>query len=151
VVELTEAWFQQVIEREFEDVELVLSQVAGGRRQRIVRLYIDHPDGVTHELCADVSTVVGAALDEGDVFDGPYTLEVSSPGIERPLRKQSHFAAQLGRNVYVKTGVPIQGRKVWQGVLRDVGPEHVEIEEAGETARIPLGEIIDAHLKYEFR
>ncbi len=150
-MELNEDWLQQIIDREVEGVELVMAQMAGSRRQRVVRLFIDHQGGVTHDLCARVSTVVGDALEEGEVIDGPYTLEVSSPGIERPLRKRSHFEAQVGEQVYVKTKVPIQGRKVWQGTLREVGPEHVEIEEAGETARIPLGEITDAHLKYEFR
>ena len=150
-MDLTEAWFQEVIEREGGDVELVMAQVAGGRRERIIRLFVDHPDGVTHEVCARVSALVGQALDETEVIDGPYTLEVSSPGIERPLRKRSHFEAQLGKTVYVKTRVPIQGRKVWQGVLRGVGLDEIEIEEAGEAASIPLGEISDAHLKFEFR
>jgi ribosome maturation factor RimP len=150
-VELTEAWFQEVIDREVGEVELVMAQVAGSRRQKIVRLFIDHPGGVTHDLCAQVSAVVGQALDEGEAVDGSYTLEVSSPGIERPLRKRSHFEAQVGKTVYVKTRVPIQGRKVWQGILREVGTDEIDIEEAGEAARIPLGEITDAHLKYEFR
>ena len=150
-MELNEDWLQQIIDREVEGVELVMAQMAGSRRQRVVRLFIDHQGGVTHDLCARVSTVVGDALEEGEVIDGPYTLEVSSPGIERPLRKRSHFEAQVGEQVYVKTKVPIQGRKVWQGLLREVGPDDVEIEDAGEVARIPLGEIADAHLKYEFR
>lgn len=151
VVELTEAWFQSVIDRDLEDVELVMSQVAGSKRQKVFRLYIDHPDGITHELCARVSALVGDALDESGAIAEPYTLEVSSPGIERPLRKRRHFEAQVGKTVYVKARIPIQGRKVWQGVLQEVGSEDIEIEEAGEVARIPLGEIVDAHLKYEFR
>ncbi|MGI5939496.1 MAG: ribosome maturation factor RimP [Thermoleophilia bacterium] len=150
-MELTEGWFQSIIDKTMEDVELVMARVAGSRRRRIICLYIDHPDGVTHELCARVSTVVGDALDEEAAVDGPYTLEVSSPGIERPLRKRSHFEAQVGKNVYVKTRVPVQGRKIWQGILKQVGSGDIDIEEAGEVARIPLGEIVDAHLKYEFR
>jgi len=151
VLELSEAWFQEVLDREFGDVELVMVQVAGSRRQGIVRLFVDHQDGVTHDLCARVSAVVGSALEEADALDGPYALEVSSPGIERPLRKRSHFEAQIGKPVYVKTKEPVNGRKVWQGVLRSVGTEDIEIEEAGAAVRIPLGEISDAHLKYEFR
>lgn len=150
-MEFTEAWFQTVIDREIEGVELVLAQVAGSKRQKVVRLFIDHADGVTHDLCARVSATVGLALDEVDSFDAPYTLEVSSPGIERPLRTRAHFEAQVGKTVYVKARVPVQGRKVWQGTLREVGPEGIEIEEAGDVVRIPLGEITDAHLKYEFR
>ena len=77
---LTEEWFQQVIDREVEDVELVLLEEAGNRRNKILRLYIDHPGGVNHDFCARVSAAVGRALDEVDAFEGAYTLEVSSPG-----------------------------------------------------------------------
>lgn len=150
IVELTEAWIQQVIDSEIEDVELVTLEEAGSRRQKIVRLYIDRPDGVTHDLCARVSGAVGRALDKADAFEGAYTLEVSSPGIERPLRKRSHFEAQLGKKVYVKTRVPIEGSKIWQGVLLEVGPDEIVVQEAGREARIPLGEIGSAHLIYEF-
>ncbi len=147
---LTEEWFQRVIEQDVEDVELVLLEEAGNRRQKILRLYIDHPGGVTHDLCARVSTAVGQALDEVDAFEGAYTLEVSSPGLERPLRKRSHFEAQIGKKVYVKTMAPVEGSKVWQGVLLEVTEDSVVIEEAGRVARIPLEEITSAHLIFEF-
>lgn len=149
-VELTEAWVQQVIDREIEDVELVILEEAGSRRQKILRLYIDHPAGVTHDLCAQVSGVVGRALDEADAFEGAYSLEVSSPGIERPLRKRSHFEAQLGKRIYVKTRVPVEGSKIWQGTLLEVGTDEIVVQEAGREARIPLGEVASAHLIYEF-
>ena len=149
-MELTEAWVQQVIDREIEDVELVILEEAGSRRQKIVRLYIDHPAGVTHDLCARVSGVVGRALDEADAFQGAYSLEVSSPGIERPLRKRSHFEAQLGKRIYVKTRVPVEGSKIWQGTLLEVGTDEIVVQEAGREARIPLGEVASAHLIYEF-
>jgi len=150
-VELTEGWFQQIIEREVGGVELVVLEEAGSRRQKILRLYIDYPSGVTHDLCARVSGAIGRALDEADAIDGTYTLEVSSPGIERPLRKRSHFEAQVGKKVYVKTLVPVEGSKVWQGVLLEVGSDDLVIQEAGRRVRIPLGEIGNAHLMYEFR
>jgi ribosome maturation factor RimP len=149
-VALTEEWFQEVIGRTVEDVELVLLEEAGNRRMKILRLYIDHPGGVTHDLCAQVSAAVGEALDEVDAFEGAYTLEVSSPGIERPLRKRSHFEAQVGKKVYVKTRLPIEGSKVWQGVLREVAEDSVVVEEAGRLARIPLEAITGAHLMYDF-
>jgi ribosome maturation factor RimP len=150
IVELTEAWVQQVIDREIEGVELVILEEAGSRRQKILRLYIDHPAGVTHDLCARVSRVVGRALDEADASEGGYSLEVSSPGIERPLRKRSHFEAQLGKMVYVKTRVPVEGSKIWQGTLLAVGTDEIVVQEAGREARIPLGEVASAHLIYEF-
>jgi ribosome maturation factor RimP len=151
VVELTEEWFQQVIDREVEDVELVLLEEAGNRRNKILRLYIDRPGGVNHDLCARVSTAIGRALDEMDAFEGAYTLEVSSPGIERPLRKRSHFEAQIGNKVYVKTRMPVGESKVWQGILLEVRDDAIVVEEAGREAMIPWGEITSAHLMYEFR
>ena len=149
-MELSEAWFQEVIDQQVEGVELVLLEVGGSRRQRILRLYIDHPVGVTHELCARVSSVVEGVLDETGAIEGAYMLEVSSPGIERPLRKRAHFEAQLGKTVYVKTKVPVEGSKVWQGTLVDVGDDEIVVEEDGRVARIPLGDVGSAHLKYEF-
>jgi ribosome maturation factor RimP len=151
VMRPTEAWLQEVIDQEVAGVELVMLEQAGGAKQRTVRLYVDHPDGVSHELCGRVSDAVGKALDESDAFDGPYTLEVSSPGLERPLRKRSHFEAQVGKKVYVKTRVPVEGTKVWQGRLIEVAADEVVIEEAGRQVRIPLDEISSAHLIYEFK
>lgn len=149
-VAFSEAWFQEVISQGAEGVELVLLEEVGGRRQKIIRLYIDHPKGVTHELCSLVSGVVGRALDDAGAYEAAYTLEVSSPGLERPLRRRSHFEAQLGKKVYVKTRVAVDGRKVRQGVLREVGTDEIVIEETGREVRIPLGEISSAHLIYEF-
>lgn len=149
-MKLTEEWFQSVIDQAVDDVELVLLEEGGSKRQRILRLYIDHPTGVNHELCTRVSAAVEQALDESDAIDGAYSLEVSSPGIERPLRKLGHFEAQLGKNVYVKTKVPVEGAKVWQGRLVEVGPEEIVVEESGRQARIRLSDIGAAHLRYDF-
>jgi len=151
VVALSEAWLQEIIDREVEGVELVLLVEVGSRRQRIIRLYIDHQGGVTHELCGRVSGAVGRVLDEVDTIEGAYILEVSSPGLERPRRKRSHFEAQMGKKVYVKTRVPVEGTKVWQGILAEVGPDEIVVKDAGREARIPLGEIGSAHLIYEFK
>jgi ribosome maturation factor RimP len=123
-VELTEEWFQQVIGREVEGAELVLLEEAGNRRQKILRLYIDHPAGVNHDLCARVSVAVGDALD---------------------------FEAQIGNKVYVKTRLPIEGSKVWQGLLMESSEDSVVVEEAGRLARIPFEEITSAHVIFEFR
>jgi len=149
-VALSEEWVQQVIDQELESVELVLLEELGNRRQKTVRLFIDHPSGVTHDLCSRVSGIVGKAIDEAGMFEEGYVLEVSSPGLDRPLRKRSHFEAQLGKKVYVKTKRPIEGSKVWQGTLIEVGTDEVVIKDAGREARIPLAEISTAHLIFEF-
>jgi ribosome maturation factor RimP len=147
----TDEWLQQIIDQEVGGVEVVLLEQVGNARQRTVRLFVDHPEGVTHDLCGRVSEAVGKALDEVDAYGGPYTLEVSSPGLERPLRKLSHFEVQVGKKVYVKTRVPVEGSKVWQGTLLEVAGDEVVVEEAGRQARIPFDEISGAHLIYEFK
>ena len=150
VMVLTETWLQQIIRRELDDVELVLLEQLGGKQHKMVRLYIDHRDGVTHDLCSRVSEVVGRALDDVDAIGGPYTLEVSSPGLERPLRKREHYEAQVGKKVHVKTRVPVEGRKVWQGRLAEVGVEEIVIEGEGRRVHIDLSDVTSAHLIYEF-
>ena len=147
---LDEAWLQEVIDREVEGVEVVMLEQVGGRRQKVVRLYIDHADGVNHELCGRVSEAVGRVLDEREAFGDSYTLEVSSPGLERPLRRLEHFEAQVGKKVYVKTRVPVDGAKVWQGRLIEVTQDAVHIEDGARQTRIQLGDITSAHLIYEF-
>jgi ribosome maturation factor RimP len=141
---LSEAWLQEIIDLEVEGVELVLLEQVGGKGQKVVRLFIDHADGVTHELCGRVSYAVSVVL------DGPYTLEVSSPGLERPLRKKEHFEAQVGKKVYVKTRVPVEGTKVWQGRLVEVTPDAVLVEDEARRVKIQLSDISSAHLIYEF-
>ncbi len=148
---LTEAWLQEVIDREVESVELVMLEQAGGKGNKVLRLYIDHEDGVTHELCGVVSEAVGRALDSDEgPFSGPYTLEVSSPGLERPLRKREHFESQVGKKVYVKTRVMVEGAKVCQGRLVEVLPDAVVLECEAKRVSIQLSDITSAHLIYEF-
>ena len=122
-MKLNEEWLQSLMVGQIEGVELVDLEEAGNRAHRVVRLYIDYPGGVTHDLCSRVSEVVGTALDEADFAEGPYSLEVSSPGIERVLKKPAHFEAHVGQKVYVKTFTPVGGQKVWQGVLREMRGE----------------------------
>ncbi len=147
---VTEAWLQQVIDREVEGVELVMMEQAGGQKQRVIRLYIDHADGVTHELCGLVSGVVGKAMDDEGTIRGAYTLEVSSPGLERPLRKREHFEAQIGKKIRVKARVVVEGAKVWQGRLVEVTADAVLVEDDGKQVRIKLSDINSAHSIYEF-
>lgn len=147
---VTETWLQEVIDRELEGIELLLLEQSGGPRQATLRLYIDHAGGVSHELCSRVSSIVGKALDDAGAVSGSYTLEVSSPGLDRPLRTREHFEAQMGKKVYVRTKVPVEGSKVWQGRLAEVRPDAVVIEDAGRRTRIEMGDIRNAHLICEF-
>ena len=150
-MKLSEEWLQSLMVDHIAGVELVDLEEAGNRAHRIVRLFIDYPGGVTHELCIRVSEVVGAALDETDYAEGPYSLEVSSPGIERVLKKPAHFEAHVGQKVYVKTFAPVEGQKVWQGVLREMRGDSVVVVDGAHEAEIGLGNVAKAHLVFEFK
>jgi ribosome maturation factor RimP len=149
-MKLDEAWVQAVLDEGFDDVELVALEDVGNRRNRVVRLFVDHPAGVTHELCARVSTAVAEALDAQGFGEGPYSLEVSSPGVDRPLTKPAHFAAQVGNRVNVRTRRPIDGRGTCKGRLRRVDDTGIVVADGETEVAIAFGEIVKAHLVYEF-
>lgn len=100
--------------------EVIQLEWAGGRGSRILRVYIDHPRGVSLDDCTRMSGVLSNALDAAEadpatpdlaaLLSSPYTLEVSSPGVDRPLVKLSHFARQVGNRAVVKTRYPLQGQ-----------------------------------------
>jgi ribosome maturation factor RimP len=83
-------------------------------------VYVDHPDGVDHALCERVTGVLGSYLDK-------FTVEVSSPGPERPLRKPEHFASAVGRRVSVRTGDEVAGRKRFRGQVLAAGDDAVTL------------------------
>src|SRR5660397_277366 len=148
-MKLTEEWAQKNIDRTLDGVEVVSLEETGGRRHRVVRLYVDHPDGVNHALCARVSGAMENALDSAGYMDGPYNLEVSSPGLERPLKKKVHFASHVGEKVYVKTFGPVQGQKVWRGELAEVRGGLIVVDDGSRTVEIRLEDIAKANLVFD--
>jgi ribosome maturation factor RimP len=102
-------------------LELVHAEVAGPEGKPIVRLFIDKPEGVTHEDCAEISLHLGTILDVEDFIHSPYTLEVSSPGLERGLYKLADFERFAGRPAKVKMQQPMNGQRNFRG--RIVGTE----------------------------
>lgn len=127
----------------FPEVELVDLEVRGSHA-RTLTLYIDRPGGVDLDVCAAVSQ----ALD--DVRER-FSLEVSSPGLDRRLRKPAHFAAALGRDVALKLTAPRDGRSNFRGVLAAAGEATVTLalHDGGEL-EIPLADIARAHVVYNF-
>ncbi|MFP5350684.1 MAG: ribosome maturation factor RimP [Gammaproteobacteria bacterium] len=105
------------------DVELV-----GGRQHQTLRVYIDSRGGITVDDCADVSRHVSAILDVEDPLPGSYTLEVSSPGLDRPLVTRADFERYCGEIVKVRTHAPVAGRRNFTGRLLEVAGEGVAIE-----------------------
>jgi ribosome maturation factor RimP len=108
--------------------ELVEVEVAGSRHNATLRVYIDSPRGVNVDDCARVSRQLSALLDVEDPLPGHYTLEVSSPGLDRPLVKPEDFKRFVGESIKVKMHEPLQGRKNFSGKLVDVAADHVAVE-----------------------
>ena len=119
-----------------------------------LRLFIDREGGVTLEDCRRVSEEVGTVLDVEDPIPNPFSLEVSSPGLDRPLRREKDFLAAEGKLVRVTTREPIGGRRNFRGRLARVEPGESltlrVIDETGAEHRIPASSVDRAHLVYEW-
>lgn len=137
--------------------DLVLATLRRERGGLTLRLMIEARgadprtgSGVDHRLLASVSRDVSAVLDAGDVVDSRYTLEVSSPGIERPLVQPADFARFRGREAAISTRVPVGGRRRFRGVLGPVAGDSFSIELAdGTVVRIAHGDVERANLVYD--
>jgi ribosome maturation factor RimP len=103
-------------------------------------VYVDHPKGVDHALCERVTRVL-------DAYRTDYTVDVSSPGPERPLRKPAHFASAIGRRVAVRTEIEINGMSRIRGVVSNAAEDAVTVETAeAATLRIPYDVIVRGNL-----
>jgi ribosome maturation factor RimP len=102
-------------------------------------VYVDHPGGVDHALCERVTEVL-------DPYLNHYTVEVSSPGPERPLRKPEHFAAMQGRKVAVRTGTEVAGRRRFRGEVIAADDDAVTLGVNGSGLRIPYDVIVRSNL-----
>ncbi len=114
----------------------------------VLRLYIDQEDGITVEDCAQVSRVVGDLLDVADLIRTPYHLEVSSPGLNRPLRKSRHFEQVVGKIIEVRTLEPLGNRRRFKGVLKGVEQDRITVRCDGQDMVIGLSLVERAHLCY---
>ena len=131
-------------------LELVHVEFAGGARAPVVRVFIDKPGGVTHEDCSEVSTHVGTVLDVEDFIPGAYTLEVSSPGLERGLYGLGDFEKFAGRPAKLKTRNPVNGQRNFRGRIEGVEGEDVIFEDkATGRVRVPASEVAKANLEID--
>jgi len=115
-----------------------------------LRIYIDSDDGIGLDDCERVSHRVSGVLDVEDPIHDHYVLEVSSPGLDRPLRTEEHFRRQTGRLVKMVLAAGRPGRRRYKGRIRDVADGVLEIEVDGEGISLPLSEIESARLVPEF-
>ena len=135
-----------------EGIEIVDVDLAGGGSRRLLRIYIDKPTGVTHGDCETVSQQVGTILDVEDVVPGGrYTLEVSSPGVERRLNRPEDFERFLGKKAKIVLREPCESRRYWEGVLAEFSEGVVTLEPSpGQRVAFALDRIERANLKFEW-
>ncbi|MDI5933300.1 ribosome maturation factor RimP [Halomonas kalidii] len=120
-----------------------------GKHSRLV-IYIDHEEGVSVDDCADVSRQVSAVLDVEDPIRGEYRLEVSSPGMDRPLFTLDQFERYRGHEVKLKLRAPYEGRRKFQGLLAGIENDEVLLQLDGEEYCFPIDSIDQAHIVPRF-
>jgi len=136
-----------------EGMELILVECLQMRSHWLVRIYMDREGGVTVDDCAQISNQLGDLLDVHDTPPGPYTLEVSSPGLDRPLDRDQDFLKYRGSRVHLRLAEKIEGRRDFRGEL--VGYEDSDdgkllvVKVEGKTFRIPRKTVVKANLEYE--
>ncbi len=119
-----------------EKAELVHVECVTSNRDKIVRLYMDKPDGVTLDDCVTISRQLGDLIDIHIEDIGPYRLEVSSPGPNRPLGKKEDFIRFEGERVKIETHEPVNGQKKFTGILEKTNNDSVVIAVDGKTLEI---------------
>ena len=131
----------ETVQEHLPDVDVLAVELAG--RDRLA-VYIDHPNGVDHALCERVTGALRGYL-------ARYSLEVSSPGLERPVRRRAHFEGALGRRVHVRTQSEIGGRKRFRGQVVAAGEGQVTLETGEGRVDVPYEEIVRGNLIEEGR
>lgn len=120
---------------------------AGGRH-RIVRVFLDSAQGVGIDECAEVSRHLSLALDVEDIIPGAYTLEVSSPGLERPFFALEQMRAYVGQTVRIRLETPLAGRKNFKGRLMSIDPPRFTVADERDTFELNWGDVAKANLVY---
>lgn len=128
------------------DMEIVTIEVVGSRKAPTIRVYLDCEGGIGFDELSSAQEWVNEVMDELDPFPGAYTLEVSSPGIDRPLRTLEHFSRFAGEKAQLTLTQPYQGRAKWTGKLEGVNDADVLLLVDGIVEEIPYDSIKKAHV-----
>tara|TARA_R110001583_G_scaffold26533_7_gene95525 strand:+ start:567 stop:1025 length:459 start_codon:yes stop_codon:yes gene_type:complete len=130
--------------------ELVGIEYVRAGKHSTLRVYIDQEEGILVDDCAAVSRQVSAIMDVEDPITNEYTLEVSSPGMERPLFNASQYAAFIGEEVKIQLRMPIQNRRRWKGVISSVDGEIISVAVENKEERFALSNIQKANIVPKF-
>ena len=145
----TRRLIQEVVES--QGYELVDVEFKGAGKNSLLRIFIDKPTGISHRDCKLVSEQVGTVLDVEDLIPFSYTLEVSSPGLDRKLAKESDYARFEGKLARIQTRIPLNQQKVFRGRLQGLYDGKVRLElRKGNALDIPLDVIKEARLEIDW-
>jgi len=122
----------------------------GSRGGRVLRLYLDKEGGPNMDDLSRVSRQLSELLDAQDTIDGAYTLEVSSPGINRPLKQPAHFARFVGKRIRVRTWDLVDGRRSFLGILGQVVEDSVILTQEGKRYQIPFSMIEKSNYEHDW-
>ena len=131
-------------------LELVEVQYRREQSGWVLRLIIDKQEGVSHDDCTAASREIGQLLDIEDFIDQAYNLEVSSPGLDRPLKSMADFQRFVGRMAKIKTDEPIGGKRFFVGRIQQISGDTIILEVGGTELRIPFEQVSKARLEVEF-
>ena len=152
VTEIVEELATEILEN--EDLELVDVEYVKEGKNWFLRVYIDKESGVDIDECGMVSERLSEKLDELDPIEHNYFLEVSSPGAERPLKKEKDFLNAIGKHVNIKTYEPIEGSKEFEGTMLSYTPEEItlsiKIKTRQKEVAIPMDKVAKARLAVVF-
>lgn len=130
--------------------ELLGVEFISAGNQSVLRLFIDHENGINVDDCAEVSRQVGAILDVEDPISSEYNLEVSSPGVDRPLFDLAHFQAVIGETINVKISLPLNGRRKFKGKLEAIENDTLIVVVDGQDFELVFSNIDKANLVANF-
>lgn len=130
--------------------ELLGVEFVSAGKHSVLRVYIDHENGINVDDCAEVSHSVGAILDVEDPISTEYSLEVSSPGLDRPLFSLAHYQAIVGETVNIKLNMPLNGRRKFKGVLEAIENDTLVVVVDGESYDIIFSNIDKGNLVPRF-
>jgi ribosome maturation factor RimP len=131
--------------------ELLGIEYISAGNNSVLRLFIDHENGIDVDDCAEVSRQVGAILDVEDPISSEFNLEVSSPGLDRPLFDKAHYEAVIGETIEVKLSIPFNGRRKFKGNLVAIENDTLIVTVDGEDYELVLGNIVKAHLVFNHK
>jgi ribosome maturation factor RimP len=132
-------------------MELVDLEFAHEHGRWVLRFFLDKAGGITLDDCAKMSDRCGGLLDAADIIKQSYSLEVSSPGINRPIKKEADYARFRGERVEVTMYAPLNGRRNFRGTIDSVEPGVVTIDSLGEKFSLPIADVAKAKLDPEIK